>query len=127
VRHHPVASFALGNCDFVPRHLVGNLPTHLDCIGAPLQGGEIEPLVRGHQVDSAGAPARPVKPALEQHVWNRGCVHRHCAVEIENPLKHLSSPFCFSWPSLAGTRPLPPRDQQMVVSDRDDAILTDQI
>ena len=89
------------------RHQLGDLAAQRDRVGAALQRGEIEPFVRGDQIDHAGTAARPVKPALEQHVRDRGRVHRHRCIQIKVSLKHLCvSPFC-CWPPSPERGPRP--------------------
>lgn len=93
MRRHPGAGFALGGGDFDFRHHLGDLAAHLNGIGAAFHGGEIEPLVRGDQIDDAGPAARPIQATLKQHVRERTCIYRRCGIEIDLPLKHLLFPF----------------------------------
>jgi hypothetical protein len=54
VRSHPGARLAECGGDFALAHLLGDLATKRDRIQAALQGGEVEPFVRGDQIDDAG-------------------------------------------------------------------------
>src|SRR3954451_19175176 len=98
VRRHPGARFAERGGDFALTHLLGDLAAERDRIRAALQRGKIEPFVRGDEIDDAGTAARPVKPALEQHVLDRALRDRHCAVQIQCPVKHVCLPFYCRWP-----------------------------
>ena len=72
---HRVAKFigALGHGDLDVGHHLGDLAAERNGIDAAFHGGEVEPFMRGDQVDDAGAPARPVQAALEQYVGDRAC------------------------------------------------------
>jgi hypothetical protein len=95
VRRHPGPGFALGHGDLDLGHYLGDLAAKLDRVGAAFQGSEIEPFMRGDEIDHAGTPAGPVQTALEQYVGDRACCHRYCRIQIDVPLKHLTSPFLF--------------------------------
>src|SRR5437868_14993128 len=49
--------------------------------------------MRGDEIDQAGTAARPIHPALEQHVRQRARVDRRRRLQIESTLKHHASPF----------------------------------
>src|ERR1700760_3975082 len=66
--------------------------------------------MRGDEVDDAGTAARPIKPPLEQHVWNSICFHRRCRVLIDLSLKHLASPFLILRRPVAERGPCPPSE-----------------
>src|SRR5579859_5152386 len=107
MRRHPVAGFALGGCDFRIRHQFGNLAAHRDGVAAPLEGSEVKPLMRSDQIDDAGASARPVKPALEQHIRNGGRRHRHGRIQIDRTLKHVGLPVYYCPALLPARGPCP--------------------
>jgi len=94
-RRHPVAGLALGGGDLDLGHQLGDLAAHPDGVSAAFDGCEIEPFMRGNQVDDAGTAACPVEPTLEQHIRDRACFHRRGVIQIEKPLKHLFIPFLF--------------------------------
>src|SRR6266704_2401649 len=85
--------FALGHRDLDLGHHRGDLAAQLDGIGAAFQGSQVEPLMRGDEIDYAGTSAGPIQAALEQHVGYRTCFHRRRRIQINVPLKHLTSPF----------------------------------
>src|SRR6185312_702984 len=92
VRDYPVARVALCRCDLDIRHLLGDLAAHDNGVSAALQRRKIEPFMRGNEIDDAGTAARPIKPALKQHVGERGGFHRRRHIQIERSLKHFASP-----------------------------------
>jgi len=95
VRGYPGSGLALGGGDLEFGHHLGDLAAQLDGIAAALEGGEVEPFMRGNEIDHAGTPARPIQAAFEQHVGNGACFHRRRCIQIDVPLKHPSSPFVF--------------------------------
>src|SRR5260370_7590350 len=90
-----------------PRSTLFPYTTLFRSVSAAVQGGEVEPLMRRDEIDHAGTPARPVQSALEQHVRDRACFHRHCRIQIDVPLKHPSSPFLIFAPPPPHPSPLP--------------------
>jgi hypothetical protein len=70
-------------------------------IDAALQRCEIEPFVRGDQIDKARPPARIEHAEVEQYIAVGAGFHRHRGVQIEVPLKHFVSPSSPAHPSAA--------------------------
>jgi len=103
VRGDPRPRLALRGRDLGLRHLTGDFLAQRHGVLAALQGGEVEPFVRGDEIDEPGPAARPIDPALEQHVRQCGRVDRRCRLQIESTLKHNASPFflCLAPPSAA--------------------------
>ena len=95
VRGDPGPRFTLRHGDLDFGHQLGDLAPQRNGVGAAFQGCKVEPFMRGDEIDDAGTPARPVKTAFEQHVGDRACFHWRCRIQIDVPLKHLSSPFLF--------------------------------
>src|SRR5437868_2005580 len=98
VRRHPGARLAERGGDFALAHLLGDLAAERDRVRAALERGQVEPFVRGDEIDDAGTAACPVKPALEQNVLDRGLRDRHGAIQIQCTLKHVWSPLYCRWP-----------------------------
>ena len=59
---------------------------------AALKGRADAISMRRDQINDAGAAARPIQAALEQHVRDRICFHQRCRILIDVSLKHLTSP-----------------------------------
>ena len=93
MRRDPGPGFALRHGDLDFGHQLRHFPSQLNGVGTALQGRKVEPLVRGDEIDDAGASARPIQATLEQNVGDRACFHRRCGIQIDVPLKHPISPF----------------------------------
>jgi len=93
VSRDPRPRLALRGRDLGVRHLPGDFLAQRHGVLAALQRGEVEPFMCGDEVDEAGAAARPIDPALEQHVRQRARVDRRRRLQIESTLKHNASPF----------------------------------
>src|ERR1700741_2997308 len=96
MRAHPGAGLALSAGDLPVRHLLGDLATQCDRICAAFERRQVEPFVRGDEIDEARAAARPIEPALEQEIRDRGLRNRHRQILIDHPLKHTQLPFFLS-------------------------------
>src|SRR5205814_7400625 len=92
----PRPRLALRGRDLDVRHLPGDFLAQRHGVLAALQRGEVEPFMRGDEIDQAGASARPIDTALEQHVRQRACVDRRRRLQIECTLKHNASPFSYA-------------------------------
>ena len=92
VRGDPGSRLTLRGRDLGVRHLLGNLLAVRDCILAALHRREVEPFMRGNEIDEAGTAAGPIHATLEQHVRQRARVDRRRHTQIESPLKHVASP-----------------------------------
>ncbi len=79
-----------GFISHVLESLLPEFATKLDCIHAPLERRQVEPLVRGHEIDDAIAAGRKHQPEIEQHVAARACLHRQGTRLIDRHLKHAT-------------------------------------
>lgn len=93
VRGDPRSRITLRSGDLALRHLAGHFLAQRDGVLAALERSEIEPFVRGDEVDQTRAAARPINPTLEQNVRQCAGVDRRGRIEIESTLKHNASPF----------------------------------
>jgi hypothetical protein len=64
----PIARGALRGDDFALRHLVGDFPPQPNGVAIALHGREIEPFVRGDEIDRHFAAKRVHHAKFEQHV-----------------------------------------------------------
>src|ERR1700751_3428950 len=115
---HPGARFAERGGDFALAHLLGDLAAQRNRVRAALQRSEIEPFMGGDEIDDAGTAARPVKPALEQHVLDRGLRERHGAIQIQCPMKHVWSPLYCRWPRSPPSAAPVPAVKRLVIPPR---------
>src|SRR5258708_95298 len=82
MRGYPVARGALCRGDLRLRHLGGDLTTQSDCVLVAQHGREVEPLVRGDEVDRERASDRAAHPELKEIIAGVIAARRRFAFQM---------------------------------------------